>query len=272
VRLADNRPAEMPMRFLHFSATEPAFACLLWGSLAFTLLYARTAAPDRNLRWGRAAAALLLAAAWYCVIRPGREVVHYLHLLVIPVTTLAGLSLAIAVPESAARPAGWRRAVPALLFALLTLVPLGYNRIAGSRHRFVGSVAGYRQARPSPAATFLRAHARPGDTVAMWGWEPHLLVETGLPHGTREAHTANQIMDWPLRSYYVTRYLWDMERRQPEWFVDVVGPGSFAFETRSMQAHETVPALRELIATRYELAAEFGNRRIYRRKAPPHPG
>jgi hypothetical protein len=49
----------------------------------------------------------------------------------------------------------------------------------------------------------------------------------------------------------------------------VVGPGSFAFEYRSIQAHETVPALRDLIATRYAMAGEFAHQRIYRRKPTP---
>jgi hypothetical protein len=139
---------------------------------------------------------------------------------------------------------------------------MDWNRFAGFAHE-------YRAEAPSDAALFLRRHARPGDTVAMWGWESHLLVEAGLAHGTREAHTANQIMIWPLRPYYVTRYLWDMERREPDWFVDVVGEGSFAFVDRAREAHETVPALRELVATRYELVGEFKNKRVYRRLAGP---
>ncbi len=270
VALSEHRPAEMPMRFLHFSATEPAFAWLFWGALGFALLYARTAAATPALRAARITAWVLLGATLYGVLRPGREVVHYLHFLVIPLTLLAGFTLAIALAETGAadRIRPWQQRLPYVWFALLLLLPQAYSRVNGSWNRFAGFVGEYLREPVSPAADFIRQRAGTGDTLAIWGWEPHLLVETGLPHGTREAQTANQIMDWPLRPYYVTRYLWDMEHRQPDWFVDVVGPGSFAFEAREIQAHETVPALRDLIATRYELVAEFGSKRIYRRKGP----
>jgi hypothetical protein len=267
VMISDHRPAEMPLRFLNFSATAPAFACFFWGALGLALLHARAAAADPALRLGRYVAWVLLAAAFYSVLRPGREVAHYLHFLVIPLSLLAGFTLATAVAEAGDRAAAGRRA-PWIFFAALTLAPQAYNLGAGQPHEHVGRAATTHRQPRSAAAEFIRARARPGDTLAMWGWEPHLLVETGLPHGTREAHTANQIMDWPLRPYYVTRYLWDMERRQPQWFVDVVGPGSFAFEARGIQAHETVPALRDLVAAHYELAAEFGSKRIYRRRGP----
>ncbi len=264
--LGDHRPAEMPMRFFHFSATEPAFAWFFWGGLAYALLHAR-AATDKVLRVALVAAWLLLAVAYYSVLRPAREVTHYLHLLVVPLTTLAGLSLAAAVGEPGANPSARARVLPWLLFFLVALSPQFYQRLL-SWHRFAGFAAEYRATPPGEAARFIRERARPGDTVAMWGWEPHLLVEANLPHGTREAHTANQLMHWPLRPYFLTRYLWDLERRQPAWFVDVVGAGSFAFEDRPNQAHEAVPALAAFIAANYEFAAEFGHTRIYRHKPP----
>lgn len=258
--------AEMPLYFFNFSATAPAFALFLWGSLAFALIYVRSVPPDRVLRLALLAAWLLVAAAFYSVLRPARQVAHYLHLLVIPVTTLAGLTLAVATGEAAAGPTPWRRAQPWLVFALLALGLQAYPRVLQS-HRFVGHVREYRNEPISAAARFIREHAQPGDTIAMWGWEPHLLVETGLSHGTREAQSANQIMRWPLQHYYLTRYLWDLERRQPAWFVDVVGQGSFAFEDRPNQAHGSAPELAAYVAGHYQLVGEFEHRRVYRRLA-----
>lgn len=262
--------AEMPLRFLHFSSTEPAFALFFWVSLAFALIYVRSTLRDRMLHLATAAAWLLAVVAYYSVLRPAREVAHYLHLLVIPMTTLAGLTLAAAVTESATEQTRWRRTQPWLVFALLTVGLQCYPRLLRS-HRFAGHFQEYRIEPVSAAARFIRAHAQPDDTIAMWGWEPHLLVETGLPHGTREAHSANQIMQWPLQHYYRTRYLWDMERRQPAWFVDVVGPGSFAFQDRPKQAHGAMPDLAAYVNAHYQLLGEIGHRRIYRRKNPGTP-
>jgi hypothetical protein len=272
--ISEHPPGQMPMRFLYFSATEPAFAWLFWGGLGFSLLYARAATAEKSLRFARIAGWLLLGAAYYSVLRPAREVVHYLHLLVIPLTILVGLTLAIAVEEArqigenGARQPGLNRAMPWLSLGLLVLLPQFYQRQV-SWNQFAGQMHEYRATPISEAARFIRERERAGDTVAMWGWEPNLLVQANLPHGTREAHSANQMMAWPLRPYYVARYLWDMERRQPEWFVDVVGKDAFAFEDRPNQAHEALPALNTLISTQYEFMAEFQNKRIYRRKAAP---
>jgi hypothetical protein len=78
-------------------------------------------------------------------------------------------------------------------------------------------------------------------------------------------------MKWPLQHYYLTRYLWDLERRQPAWFVDVVGPGSFAFEDRPNQAHEAVPVLAAYVSAYYQLVGEFDHQRVYRRTNPGRP-
>jgi len=255
----------MPGKFFNFAATEPAFSWYLWGSLAFALVYARTPVPAPPLRWVRTTAGVLAAVAYYSVLGPAREVAHYLHLLVIPLALVTGSAVAVAAatPEPAA-PAR-RRFLPWAFLAALAILPQIGQR-AVSWHPHAGQVAGYRTEPPSAAARFLIAHARPGDTLAMWGWEPHLFVETQLPHGTREAHTASQMLVWSLQPYFLNRYLWDLERRQPAWFVDAVGPGAFGYADRATHGHETVPELRQLIATRYELVAELDAKRIYHRK------
>lgn len=266
---APHRLTEMPARFLHFSATSPSFAWFLWGCLGFTLLYLRAPRRSDALRAAVPLAALSLAAAGFTVLRPGREVTHYLHLLVIPVTTLTGVILGNALQgakgyglRSAGRTVGG--------FALLCIGPQILNQ-AVSYHRFVGHVGEHWTAPLSPAADYLRKRAAPDDTLAMWGWAPHLLVETQLPHGTREAHSASQIIQWPLTDFYVDRYLGDLQRSQSVWFVDAVGPGAFVFEDRARHGHESVPALRDWIGEHYALEAEFTHSRIYRLKGAMRP-
>ncbi len=262
---------EMPSKFFHFATTEPAFAWFFWGGLAFSLIYLRVNPTQKVLRAGIVVSWVLVGVAYYSVLRPVREVAHYLQLLVIPTTTLVGFSLAAALDETGRESrAGIRRALPWILFGLLTLTPQVYQRLI-SWHRFVGFAREYRQRQPSDAARFILERAEPGDAVAMWGWEPRLLVETGLPHGTREAHSAYQLTEWHLRQYFVVRYLRDMESRRPAWFVDAVGPGAFVFSSRETFAHESVGALNRLIAANYEYMAEFDNLRIYRLKPPSTP-
>jgi hypothetical protein len=267
VNLRQHPLAVMPMRFFRFSATEPAFAWFFWGSLGFALLYLRTPGAERRLRAGMIVGWVLLAVAAFCVLRPGREVVHYLQFFLLPLTLLLGFTLAAAAKESEAQkspPVFPGRLL--LLLLLFTVFPQIYHRIV-TWHRFAGHVQNYLNHTPSKAAQFIQKHRQPGETIAMWGWDSHLLVETGMPHGTRESHTASQLTEWPLRHYFTERYLWDMERRQPAWFVDVVGPGAFIYNDRGAWAHETVLELRQRVATDFELMAEFDHTRIYRRKS-----
>lgn len=257
---------DMPNKFFHFATTEPAFAWFFWGSLAFALIYLRAEPAQRAVRWGIVASWLLLGATYYSVLRPLREVAHYLHLLVIPTTLIAGFSLAAALDETGRENrSGIRRALPWIFFALVALAPQVWQR-AISWHRFVGFAREYHQRPPSEAARFIRDHARPDDAVAMWGWEPKLLVETGMPHGTREPHSAYQMTDWHLRPFFVARYVRDMESRQPAWFVDAVGPDAFVFTNRDTFAHESVEPLNRVITADYTLVAEFKNLRVYHRK------
>ncbi|RXK55262.1 hypothetical protein ESB00_05025 [Oleiharenicola lentus] len=264
-----HRFADMPGRFLHLAATSPSFSWFFWGNLAFALLYLRSPRRSELLRAAIPLAGISLAAAWFTVIRPGRESAHYLHLLVIPVTTLAGVILGNAWPDQPA--AGVSRAWKTLgAFALLALGPQALNQ-AVAYHRFVGHAQRHWEAPLSGTAAYLRARLLPGDTLAMWGWAPHLHVETQLPHATREAQSGNQIMQWPLTDFFVDRYLGDLARWRPVWFVDAVGPGAFIFDDRTRHAHESVPALRQWIADHYDFVAEIAPLRIYRLKDVERP-
>lgn len=264
-----HRFVDMPGRFLKFSATSASFGWFLWGGLGFCLLYLRLGPLPRAGRAARIVGWLGLGAAWFTVLRPGRESAHYLHLLVVPLATLAGLILGLALgrdPAPANRPSRSLWTVLAA-FAALTLAPQVASH-AVTYHRFLGHAREHWSAPPSEAARYLLARVPRDGTVAMWGWEPHLLVELQLPHGTREAQSGNQLMQWPLTRFFVERYVHDLERWEPAWFVDAVGPGAFIFSDRRLHAHESVPALARLIAERYEFQAEIGSMRLYRRKSP----
>jgi hypothetical protein len=258
---------EMPGKFFNFSATSPAFAWFFWGTLGFSLLYLRGPWKPGHRQVCVAISWLLLLAAYLSVIRPGRESAHYLHLLVTPLILLAGFTFARATDDAPGMP-GRQRVRVLLAFVGLIFVPQVFDHV-NSQNRFVGHARQHWETPPSAAAGFISERAQAGDTLAMWGWEPHLLVETQLPHGTREAHSAGQIMQWPMTAFYVERYLHDLRRTKPAWFVDAVGPDAFVFSDRANHAHETIPGLRDWIATHYTLATEIGNKRIYRLQTVP---
>ena len=260
------RLSEMPYRFLGFALNGYSFAWFFAGTLAFGLLYAhaiRRATPA--LRTAHTISWVLLGVAFACVILPGRECPHYLHLLVVPATLVAGLALAGAVErpetEGSRGPLAW---TVVAWFVGLALVPQ-INQWTVSEHEFCGKFKANLATR-SAAAKFMARLAKQSDTLAMWGWEANLYVETGLAQATREGHSALEIAATPVQAFYMNRYLSDMRRHQPEWFVDAVGPGGFQYEDRSLYGHEMYPGLRDLVASQYELVGEFENKRVYHRK------
>jgi hypothetical protein len=258
---------EMASWFFHFSATAFGFAWFFWGGLSFSLLFTRSPAPPavrlaRNLGWGA------LGIAMYCVLRPSREVAHYLHILVIPATMLCGLVLAGAVAEPPQ--SRWARLWPYVAFGLLTLLPQVHFR-AISGNGYVGSLPANLSQPRSAAGEYIHERQKAGDSLAMWGWEPRLYVETGLGQGTRESATSYLLSNWPLKDFYIDRYKGDLLRRKPAWFVDAVGPGAFVYENRSAFGHETIAPIREIIARDYEFMADIDSKRIYRLKYKPAP-
>lgn len=258
---------EMGSWFFRFSASSFAFSWFFWGGLAFALLFARSPCPQparlaRLLAWG------VLAVAIFCVLRPCREVAHYLHILVVPTTFLCGLVLAGAQagsPDTKLRLIG-----PYVAFLLLTVLPQVHFR-ASSGIVFVGHLNEYLAKPPSAVARYISQHQQPGDALVMWGWDPTLFVETGLPQGTREACIPYLLASWPLQDFYIDRFVRDMTTRRPTWFVDAVSPGSFVYEDRKIHGHERTAPVAEIIGRDYVFCAEFNSRRIYRLKESATP-
>ncbi|AOS44941.1 hypothetical protein Verru16b_02010 [Lacunisphaera limnophila] len=257
---------DMPNYFWSFLTTGQSFAWFFYGTMAYVLYRAHAVwqAADVTRRRALLAAWLLVLLAYLCVIYPGRRVAHYLHLLVGPLTLLAGLHLAS--PPTTGRAF---RGIPASLLAvllLLTVLPQAVNRwLAVPFHP--GQLAEHLATPASAAARHIQARSQPGDLLTVWGWEPRLHVETQLAQGTREAHSAFQLFAGPMQDFYRSRYLRDLQARQPAWFVDATGPGAFVFDA-ARHGHEIFPALQTLIAERYALQAQIGSTRIYHLKSP----
>ena len=89
-------------------------------------------------------------------------------------------------------------------------------------------------------------------------------MQSGLPQATREAVSERQIRESAQRdTYYRPRYLADLERNQPAFFVDAVGPGAFGFADRQTEAHESFAELRDYVQAHYRLLLDLHRDRIY---------
>jgi hypothetical protein len=200
--------------------------------------------------------------ALLCVLTPHRGFLHYLLFLVTPLTWWGAAALGEFRPWASGRP------TPALVFLAAALalaaIPIGI-RLRGPPLEFLTCLT-ERWTRPYDEFGFLLSKLRkPGDTLAVWGWYSHLHVESGLAQATREAVSERQIQESLQRdTYYRPRYLADLQRNQPEFFVDAVGPEAFVFHQRELEAHENnFPALAEYVAEHYRLIDDAGHARIY---------
>jgi len=215
-----------------------------------------------------ASALLLLAAAYYAALAPGRSYPHYLLLVTMP------LGLAVGVVFGHWLRAG--RTGRPLRFALLALFVVAGVGAQVTERLFVPHSLLRLLPAGSPRAdvvTLLNRLKRPGDTLAVWGWRPELYVETQLPQAVRDAHTERQMKDSPQRDYFRARFLADVQATPPAFFVDAVGSGGFLYQDRAAAGLETFAELGDFVGRYYELLGEIDSFRLYvrRDRAPGLP-
>ena len=245
------------------AVTGSYLAAWLAGGAAFVALAAWNLrrAPVR-LRWLALGAAALLGSVIVCAFTPGRPYPHYLHLVEVPLTLLPGLLLAAAWTRST----GAARWTLAFFAGCSVLPPLGLKLSART-----DPYAAYNMeyAAPNPARRALvaqvKAFARPGESLGLWGWRSGLYVHTGLYQATCQAHTESVVAAGPYHLYYIHRYLEKLIENSPPVFVDAVGPGNFRFTDRAF-GHEILPFLGKWIGENYTLVADLDGCRVYVRR------
>ena len=204
-------------------------------------------------------------AALAAVIAPRRDYLHYVLLLVVPLTLWFGAALG-----------GWWRQLTAMrarvVLAAVALVagvvPL-VTRALQSGPPVYGRFAYHWRHPRSGAAAVLHALAGRGDALGIWGWACNLHVESGLRQATRDGTTLWSIVDNPQKAHHRAVYLADLQRSAPPLFVDAVGPGAFSYTDRSWQAHENFPELADYIRQNYTLVIDLQDARIYARNGLP---
>lgn len=246
----------------YLDATPGCLAFFLGTLLAALLLLGPGVRGNRRpvlaLGWA------LAFVGFLSVIVPGRTYLHYQHFLVAPGAFLLAASL------HAAR-AGFGNLSPwvARATAVVAVLIAAWPQVSARRSEhnpFIERYTGPRAAGSSDIGQLLQSKLQPGDRLAIWGWRPGLYVETGLPQGTRDGQTSRMIEQSPMRTYYRKRYLADMVRNRPRWFVDATGGDNFAYKNRSSEGHQTFWDLEGFVRTDYELVGEADGCRLYRRK------
>lgn len=205
------------------------------------------------------AGSILTLAAAICVLAPRRPFAHYLLLAIVPLACWSGAAISDLwhhVPQ--------RRRFAVTLLIIGCFLPLGVRFAQPQPDIFHRLPESWRRPH-SIAGTILRAYTEPGDYLGVWGWRTDVYVDSGLIQATRDPHSVWSIVNTPYRAYHRARYLADLTRNQPVVFLDSVGPGAFAYHTRSEHGHEAFPELAAYIGKNYALLVDLGMERIYLR-------
>ncbi len=224
--LAPNDPQIRFALWQHFhhlllSGYEGAFLLIgivVWGGAAAT--FALFSFGKGTERIGFLAAVGYLLLSGVVVLKTGTDYIHYLFFLFVPATVAAAWATRHALPHfSAPR----RAAVLAAGIALATLPVAAFFFVS----------AGPADPRPlywqieddavkvsDPLGKFIRQRARPGDRMAVWGFEPDFYINAGLPPGVRDIVTNFSIVSGREQADYQEDYVRDLHRSLPAFFVD----------------------------------------------------
>jgi hypothetical protein len=207
---------------------------------------------------------LFLLASIYAVAAPGTGFYHYQLFLITPFCFCA----AILLFQDSRSPANrepdfnpWLCLRCRWFFLLLFLVPFLHNLSEDRQGLFLTSPP----ALPA-AARAISALARPGEYLAVWGWQSELYVDSQTVQATQHSDSIAELENGPYRDLARRRYVQEFEKTRPPIFADAVGPTSFGYHDRAKLGHEQFPELAAIIASDYAFVADLDSTRLYVRK------
>lgn len=216
--------------------------------------------------WWWISGALIFAASLVSIFGARRALLHYVLLCIVPLVLWYGAGVGSCLKTLSPRPRLWLSSV----FLLIGLAPFGF-RLTQKPPDIIGTFGAQWREPYTAVGRLLRSYKSPESRLAIWGWLPSLYVESGLPQATRDGNTSWAMIPSPHREYYQQRFLADLRRTHPDFFVDAVGVGSRFFSDRGTAGHESFPALASYISQNYQLVTDAGYLRLYLRNALPRP-
>ncbi len=111
-------------------------------------------------------------------------------------------------------------------------------------------------------ANYLCAEKVRGDKLALWGWESSLYSDTGLEMATRESQTQRQILSWKQKDYYLKRYLKDIRKSRPRFFIDSTLKNNWIFDY-DKHNFTKFPELNTYISDNYVFVLELDHMKLY---------
>jgi hypothetical protein len=221
---------------------------------------------------------IILTASIYSVVKPGRlQHYHYLLFLIFP----AGFLIGVLVGEffKVYKYSGIN--LPKLKLSPLASTIILIMIIASTLQLFLQ----VRQENPyidmsyhfllnytSPASQTILKYASQNGSMAIWGWDPTIYVETGIIPATRDTICQWQMFANPQQQYYIRRFADDLLKSETRLFIDSTAGFAKSWERFAaggipQQSPEDFPDVAIILKKYYTLVDDVQGFKIYIKKS-----
>jgi hypothetical protein len=214
----------------------------------------------------------ILIASAYSIIQAGTGFTHHLLFLIHPCGFLIGTVLGeskklLRLSKSQLFMNDFQLFMASnitIVILVVSISQIGLPLIKGNT--FIANRKFYLDNYISPLSEVILKYASKGDSMAIWGWTPELYVETGIFPATRDAVSTWQFYPNPQQSYYVNRFIKDLNTSKPKLFIDTLTPNRFGFSWNGYQSQsfKNLPEVKRIIDDEYTLVSEFDQVGIYK--------
>jgi hypothetical protein len=209
----------------------------------------------------------LFIFTYHAIYRKGPDPTIAFFITIIPALLLASAFAVGAVLK--VDPSRDRRQQSAIFIGFTAFFLIPASLLAFSPNRFQGHIDEYLTDRYSEMDLAIRKFSPTGGRLAIWGWAPEMIAETGIPLGTRDPITQYALPPGPLQPYYRQRYLQDLKQNQPALFLEATGPHNHAFNNPGRDGIASFPELNSFISDHYRQVATIDGMRLFLWSNPP---
>ncbi len=226
-----------------------SFAILLFGWIIFQRW--------RNLHIFTWFSLGLLAVAYLSILVPGKG--HHLYLLfIVPILPFPAAALAKEARSRRANAAWWlgtRGAGLAAAAITIMLAPTAqwsavYSPALSADGAFIANGLRFR----SPhLLQFLIPTV--DNRLIVFGYQPGIYIDAGMPSGTRETWSENVIETRPSLETYRRRFVAEMDISHPAMFIDTVNEGNFGWRNNDEYGPHSIPELARRLERDYRIVS-----------------
>jgi hypothetical protein len=114
----------------------------------------------------------------------------------------------------------------------------------------------------------IQKHRKDGDSIVIWGWENFYIINNRLHRGSSYLYPEFAMKKYTNSQYVIQRYIDNISKTKPAFFVELVGKGRHWFTSREKyNFQQNAPDLYKKITTEYLTISEGENYRIFKRKS-----